>query len=148
MRIATLKRRAEFIRIRGGARWSTGTLVLEAKPRTDTANEEMGSVERPRFGFTVTKKIGSAVVRNRVRRRLRAAVVALPPGLARPEYDYVLIARQGAIAGPFALLQRDLADALSRVHRGRSPGRGPSAPPPAPGSRRKPKSAPVHGKTS
>jgi ribonuclease P protein component len=96
MRIVTLKRRAEFVRIRGGGRWSTQTLVLETKPRAETREGKGGLVDDPRFGFTVTKKIGGAVVRNRVRRRLKEAVRALPPGLARPGHDYVLIARAGA----------------------------------------------------
>ena len=118
MRIVTLKRRAEFVRIRGGGRWSTQTLVLETKPRAETREGKGGLVDDPRFGFTVTKKIGGAVVRNRVRRRLKEAVRALPPGLARPGHDYVLIARAGAFTCPFALLQRDLATAFGRVHRG------------------------------
>ena len=117
MRIITLKRRAEFVRVRGGGRWSTQALVLEAKPRGDLREEEGGLVDDPRFGFTVTKKIGGAVVRNRVRRRLKAAVRDLSPGLARPGYDYVLIARAGAVSCPFTHLQHDLAAALGRVHR-------------------------------
>jgi len=117
MRIVTLKRRAEFVGIRGGGRWSTQILVLEAKPRVQTREGKGGLVDDPRFGFTVTKKIGGAVVRNRVRRRLKEAVRALAPGLARPGHDYVLIARAGAYSCPFALLQRDLAVAFGRVHR-------------------------------
>jgi ribonuclease P protein component len=52
-----------------------------------------------------------------VRRRLKAAVRGLPPGLARPAYDYVLIARAGAVTCPFRDLERDLVLALGRVHR-------------------------------
>lgn len=117
MRIVTLKRRAEFLRTRGGGRSATQILVLEAKPRDDTRDEKGGLVNDPRFGFTVTKKIGGAVVRNRVRRRFKEAVRALPAGLVRPGHDYVLIARAGACTCSFALLQRDLAAAFARVHR-------------------------------
>lgn len=155
MRIATLKRRAEFVRIRGGARWSTGSLVLETKPRADTREGKGGLVDDPRFGFTVTKKIGGAVVRNRVRRRLKEAVRALPPGFARPGHDYVLIARAGAFACPFALLQRDLAVAFGRVHQALPPGADGAtdyAPHPVSGpgkgSGRNRRSAPAHRKTS
>ena len=69
-----------------------------------------------RFGFTVTKKIGTAVVRNRVRRRLRALTAALDPSLVRPGFDYVLIARSAAIRRTFPDLKADLAQALLRVH--------------------------------
>lgn len=108
---ATLKRRSEFLRIRGGARWSTPLFVLETKPaagRTTTAG--------PRFGYTVTKALGTAVVRNRIRRRLKAAVAELAAGHARPGHDYVLIARGPALDAEFAALRNALATALERVH--------------------------------
>jgi ribonuclease P protein component len=146
MRIVTLKRRAEFVRIRGGARWSTATLVLEAKLRLQIRENEDPLVYDPRFGFTVTKKIGGAVVRNRVRRRLRAAVGALPPDLARPGHDYVLIARAGAVTSSFAHLQRDLVAAFARVHRTQS---SPLVTDPhSAAGRRNPRSASARGKTS
>lgn len=147
MRLITLKRRVEFTRIRGGGRWSTDTLVLEGKPR-DGAGEKKGGLvdDDPRFGFTVTKKIGGAVVRNRVRRRLKEAVRALPPGLARPNHDYVLIARAGAVACSFEQLQGDLAVALGRVHRPRpNPSPRPSAGPDKSRGRNR-KGAAAHGK--
>lgn len=109
--IATLKRRSEFQRVRGGGRWSTATFVLEGKPRPGTPPDS-----QPRFGFTVTKQLGNAVVRNRIRRRLREAVRLEAPRSARPEFDYVLIARSAALACLFADLQRDLATAFERVH--------------------------------
>lgn len=117
MRIITLKRRAEFVRVRGGARWSSPILLLEARPREEIPDEKGGPVDDPHFGFTVTRKIGGAVVRNRVRRRLKAAVRGLPALLARPGHDYVVIARAGAVTCLFRELERDLAAALKRVHR-------------------------------
>jgi ribonuclease P protein component len=113
--LTTLKRRAEFLRVRGGLRWSTPTLVLEAKARDrdSLAGEE---VQGARFGYTVSKKIGKAVVRNRLRRRLKAATRELIE-LARPGYDYVIIARNDAAVRPYAELKADLAQALSRIHR-------------------------------
>jgi ribonuclease P protein component len=107
----TLKRRAEFLRIRGGARWSTAAFVLETKPREGNAAGEA------RFGFTVTKQLGKAVTRNRIRRRLREAVRLLAPGHGKPGHDYVLIARLPALDRPFADLSRDLETAFARVHR-------------------------------
>ncbi len=113
--LTTLKRRAEFLRVRGGLRWSTPTLVLEAKPRDCDAlagKEAQGA----RFGYTVSKKVGKAVVRNRIRRRLKAATRELLE-FARPGYDYVIIARPDAAERSFAELKADLAQAFLRVHR-------------------------------
>lgn len=112
MALVTLKRRAEFLRIRGGARWATPAFVLEAKPHPDRV--VMG--EEPRFGFTVTKKLGKAVLRNRIRRRLRAMVAALSQASARQGYDYVLIAREPAATRSFEDLKKELEHAFHRVH--------------------------------
>lgn len=115
MPLATLKKRAEFLRVRGGARWSCTCFTLEGKPRPPGhgGSEEYGG---PRFGFTVTKKLGGAVVRNRIRRRLKSAALELADGCAYAGFDYVLIARQAALVRPFAALKKDLEDALHRVH--------------------------------
>jgi len=75
-----------------------------------------------RLGFTVTKKIGGAVVRNRARRRLREALRRVLPGPARPGHDYVVVARRAALAQPFAELVADLASAIRGLSR-RLPGR-------------------------
>jgi ribonuclease P protein component len=111
--LTTLKRRPEFLRVRGGARWAMPAFVLEAKQRTDAAR--VANV--PRFGFTVSKQIGGAVDRNRVRRRLKAAVRAVLPEHARCDFDYVVIARRPALDARFDALAADLAEALKRVHR-------------------------------
>ncbi len=68
----------------------------------------------PRVGFTVSRRVGNAVVRNRVRRRLRAVAERVLPR-ARPAADYVLIGRQGTAARPFADLVADLEAALAKL---------------------------------
>ena len=68
-----------------------------------------------RVGFTVSRKVGNAVVRNRVRRRLREIARQVIPGQARPDLDYVLVGRQGAIARDFSALRGELLDALKRL---------------------------------
>lgn len=68
-----------------------------------------------RVGFTVSRKVGNAVVRNRVRRRLREIARMVIPADARPDFDYVLVGRQGAIARDFAALQQELLEALKRL---------------------------------
>jgi ribonuclease P protein component len=120
-RLVTLKRRAQFLRIRKGARWATAAFVLEAKRRDEDAADARAE---PRFGFTVTKQIGKAVERNRIRRRLKAAVKDVQMAHARSDYDYVLIARRPALTSAYAALVSDLVVALERVHRppaGRTP---------------------------
>ena len=68
-----------------------------------------------RVGFTVSKKVGNAVVRNRVRRRLREIARQVIPGQARPDLDYVLVGRQGALERDFALMRQELVEALKRL---------------------------------
>ncbi len=68
-----------------------------------------------RVGFTVSRKVGNAVIRNRVRRRLREVARLVIPGQARPDLDYVLIGRQGAVSRDFAILQQELVEALRRL---------------------------------
>ncbi len=111
MALATLKKRSEFLWVRGGRRWSGPAFVLEARDRPDTA-----AISAARFGFTVSKKVGGAVERNRVKRRLRALTSALPAEQTQPSFDYVLIARSAAKERSFADLKSDLDLALARVH--------------------------------
>lgn len=118
--LVTLKSRSEFLRVRGGARASSPAFVIEAKPRSEVATSGPPTASGPRFGFTITKKIGNAVVRNRIRRRLKAALSGLladyAAGHTRQTHDYVVIARVAAHDIPFATLQKDLERALQRVH--------------------------------
>ncbi len=112
MRISTLKKRAEFQRVRGGGRSGTPAFVLEGKMRPD------GSAEGPRFGFTVTKKLGNAVARNRIRRRLKSAIVELSTAHADARFDYVVVARDAALAMPFTTLLAELEKAFRLVGQG------------------------------
>ena len=73
-----------------------------------------------RVGFTVTKKIGNAVVRNRMKRRFRALARELLPGGGIGGADHVLIGREGGIERPFESLRAELAKALARIASGQS----------------------------
>ncbi len=108
----TLKKRAEFLRLRGGTRWSGPAFLMESKLREAAGT----ALDAPRFGFTVTKAMGNAVARNRIRRRLKAAVAEVAPALADPRRDYVLVARAAASMRPFVDLKKDLEQAFQRVH--------------------------------
>lgn len=116
MKLVTLKSRREFQNVRGGGRWAGAAFVLEGKARQ---TESSGKGE-PRIGFTVTKKLGNAVARNRIRRRLREAVGQVAGQHARPGYDYVIVARDHAMTQLFADLRSDLERAFARVHQGPS----------------------------
>ena len=138
--IGRLKTRAEFLHVREGARFATPTLVLQARARGDGV-EANGGVAR--FGFTATKSLGGAVVRNRARRRLKEAVRLLAPIHAVDGYDYVLIARAGTLQRPFTEITRDLERALAKVHQAPKHKKAPNAlrrdpQPPLPRDRAKP----------
>ncbi len=98
--------------MRGGARFTVPSLVLQARKREGETEER----HLARFGFTATKTLGGAVLRNRARRRLKEAVRLAGPSLAVEGYDYVLIAREGTVQRRFTDLIKDLQRALAKVH--------------------------------
>jgi ribonuclease P protein component len=104
-----LKRRAEFLAVAGkGAKAPMPGLVMQLMLRADDAPL--------RVGFTVTKKVGNAVVRNRTKRRLREAVrLALDPGEYRG-VDMVVIGRDRTADRPFADLMADVRRAAAKAH--------------------------------
>jgi ribonuclease P protein component len=110
-RLQTLKCRSDFQTVRKGSRCATGVFVLEGRQRP------AGAGAQPRFGFTVARAVGGAVERNRIRRRLKAAVVSVQMRHARADFDYVLLARRLALEASFDELVCELTKALARVHR-------------------------------
>jgi ribonuclease P protein component len=107
-----LRQRADFLAAATGAKAPAGAFVLQA-----IARPAEGAA---RVGFTVSKKIGNAVERNRVRRRLREIVRHVSDTRLRPGHDYVLIGRRAALDAPFERMIADLEQALGRVHAERS----------------------------
>ena len=82
-----------------------------------------------RYGITVTKRIGNAVVRNRMKRRFRVLLRELLPAQGLPGHDHILIGREGGIERDFAKLREELAAALTRARDGKGdPPRRPRAP--------------------
>ncbi len=117
-RIGRLKRRADFLRVAKGRRWHGKAFSLQVSTETPASRDGHGepTAPSPRLGFTVTKKVGGAVIRNRVRRRLREALRLTPDLPARAGHDYVIIARIEAARIPFSALRSDLARAMKGVH--------------------------------
>jgi ribonuclease P protein component len=113
LRIAHLRKRADFLAAARHLRRVSGVVTLEMAPTPDPAREG----ETLRLGFTASKKIGNAVARNRAKRRLRAAAYALLPLSGRPGHDYVLVARAGVLTRDFAALKGDIAEAARAAHR-------------------------------
>jgi ribonuclease P protein component len=102
-----LTQRSDFLAAATGSKVPTAAFVLQARKR-----EDPGPV---RVGFTVSRKVGTAVERNRVRRRLKeivrlSAATGLPPG-----HDYVLIGRRAALSLPFEQITEDFKRALRRL---------------------------------
>src|SRR5204863_51001 len=100
--LARLTKRSEFLAVNAGRRVPMPGFVLLVRPRGD-------GDETVRVGFTVTKKIGNAVVRNRMKRRLRALARELLPAGGIGGADHVLIGRQGGVERPYATLRDELA---------------------------------------
>jgi len=121
--LTTLARRADFLRIAGrGTKWATAGLILQACPRSTEGATRLGqsganvsATPTIRVGFTASKKVGGAVVRNRARRRLRALAREVIANEAAPGYDYVLIARAETATRDYADLRKDMRFALKRL---------------------------------
>ena len=117
--IEILRKRADFLAANKGLRNARPGFVLLTHPN-DAASM--------RYGITVTKKIGNAVVRNRMKRRFRALLRELLPDQGVAGHDHVLIGRDSGIEREFACLREDLAAALARARQGKGDRRRPRGP--------------------
>jgi len=106
--IARLKTRPDFLAAAKGLNCARGAVAAQARYRADGQS-------LIRIGFTATRRIGGAVVRNRAKRRLREAARIIAPLHARPGCDYVFIARGGTVSRAWAPLLDDMKSALIRL---------------------------------
>ena len=111
--------RPQFLFVRGGLSERRKSLVIQARLRGD-GQAHIGK------GFTATKKTGNAVIRNRSRRRLKAAARELLPQFGVPGADYVFIARMGTAAADWQRLLDDMESALISLAAALSTGSGPA----------------------
>jgi len=107
-RLETIRKRSDFLAANAGRRAAMPGFVLLVRDRKD-------GDPLKRVGFTVTKKIGGAVVRNRMKRRFRALARELIPCHGVPGSDHVMIGRGGGIERDFSLLRDELMKALKKV---------------------------------
>ncbi|PEQ14488.1 ribonuclease P protein component [Novosphingobium sp. PC22D] len=105
-----LTRRADYLAANRGVRVARPGFVLLARPN---------GTEAMRYGITVTKRIGNAVVRNRMKRRFRELLWAILPEHGLAGHDHVLIGREGGIERDFAKLREELLAALGRAAAGK-----------------------------
>ena len=111
LQLIPMKRRQDFLAASRGRRAVRPSVLVQARQRDP---EPCAPI---RVGYTASRKVGGAVVRNRAKRRLRAAAAQELPRLGRAGWDYVLIARRGSTASlPFTQLLRNLAGAIREVH--------------------------------
>jgi ribonuclease P protein component len=108
-RPGTLRKRREFLRVAAGRKAHAALFTVQMR-RQD------GRAEPARVGLTVTKKVGGAVERNRIRRRLRE-VLRLDGSLGlRPEHDYVIVARRDLLSAGFDHVAASLRASIAKLH--------------------------------
>ena len=110
VRLDVIRKRADFLKAAKALRAGQPGFLLQARDRRD---------DDPvvRVGFTCSKKLGNAVMRNRAKRRLREVARLILPTTARPGWDYVLVGRpEATVSRGFSDMQDDLRRALRKVH--------------------------------
>jgi len=108
-----LRTRPQFLRVAAeNLKFAAPGVVLQAAPRP---RENRYNETGPRYGLTVSKKVGNSVIRNRARRRLRAAAEEILPRCAKTTFDYVLIGRKETPTRKFDELKKDIEKSLHKL---------------------------------
>ncbi len=113
VKIATLKKRSDFLRVASvGKKWISKAMIIQVSKQPENVEYDI------RIGYTASKKVGNAVIRNRAKRRLREAVKQVLKVDGSANHDYVLIARREIIGYSFKELIRDLKWSIRKLHAG------------------------------
>ena len=105
---SVITKRPDFLAANRGKRYATPGFVLLVKDRQDESTEI-------RLGITITKKVGNAVIRNRMRRRFRALAQEMLGQNGKAGADHILIGRDSGIERDFGALRSDMAKALGKL---------------------------------
>jgi len=103
-----ITKRSDFLKIQSkGRKWVSHGLIIQTMPNEDDIK---------RIGYTVTKRTDkSAVKRNRIKRRLRAAAAEILPEYAKNGHDYILVGRPQTLTRPYETLKKDIKWCLSKM---------------------------------
>ncbi len=112
-----LKKRRDFLHAAGGRKSHSALFTIQARSQAEPVNV-------PRVGLTVTKKVGNAVERNRIKRRLREALRSDTDLQFAPTHDYVIVARRPLLSVPFDEIGAGLRSGLTKAHSGSRLGAG------------------------
>ena len=112
---ARLTRRADYLTAAAGRRFHTERMTVQGLRRADTPEAGHAREAGPRFGLTLTKKVGHATERNRIRRRLRGAILESASVIGDEPIDIVIIGRRPAMEAEFPALVEDLGRAFRAV---------------------------------
>ena len=112
--IGWLTVRPQFLAVGKGRRLHTPRMTMQYRAQDPVAGDATPTTSMPRFGLTVTKKTGNSVERNRIKRRLRAAL-RLAPLDGSVANDYVLVARRDCLAAPFEQLIADIVESCAKA---------------------------------
>ena len=105
---SVIKKRSDFLAANRGKRYATPGFVLLVRDRQDDS-------PAIRLGITITKKVGNAVIRNRMRRRFRALAQEMLSDKGKAGADHILIGRDSGIERDFDALRADMVKALGKL---------------------------------
>ncbi len=115
-KLERIKKRPDYLAVASSRRkWVTPNFIIQYKPAKGDQKSDQKSDRRARVGFTVTKKVGNAVVRNRCKRRLKEVARDAFAELGKVGCDYVIIGRSGSFNAPFEKLIKDMRWALEKL---------------------------------
>ena len=114
-KVTSLKKRRDFLRLRKARTYKCRLFAV-------SGGKDDQSIKETRIGYTVTTKLGNAVIRNRIKRRLRAVASTVLTEKGLRGFDYVVIARRAVLRAEYSDLISEFSSALDHIHKDRSKG--------------------------